>query len=139
MILTSWYWWLYVGDNFFGVGDSISMLVMKTAKTVTNISKLSATHFVSNIDVAHIKSYPFRLIFRFNFRQKVSSWNCRESLQQWNGWAPNNFRKMLFHDFRRLAKFRECWVCWEYIVCFQIFSKTFYNTNILESHSRIFR
>jgi len=63
---------------------------------------------------------------------------CKESLQQLNCWVLNYFRKMLFHDFRRLAKFRECWVCWEYIVCFQIFSKTFYITNILESHSRIF-
>ena len=61
--------------QFLGIGDGISilvtsfefgptllvpdandkikrMLVTKTAKTVTNISRLSPTHFVSNIDVA---------------------------------------------------------------------------------------
>ena len=66
MLMTLWCWWLTVGDNFGGywcptlmlrdayVNANVKrMLVTEMTKTVTNILKLSPTHFVSNIRQKH--------------------------------------------------------------------------------------
>ena len=90
MLVTSGCWWLYLGDNFWILVTEFRywwhlldvdaqrlcyerMLVTKTAKTVTNISKLSATHFVSNIRHQHRCRREWAIeTFQKKYRLKVS-------------------------------------------------------------------
>ena len=50
VMLVTWRWWQFPK---FNLGDILWMLVTKMANTVTNSSKLSSTHYVSNIGQQH--------------------------------------------------------------------------------------
>ena len=58
-------WW----QNYY-VGDFFIMLTILCIKSVTNISKLSPTHFVSNIHHQHRCSLDWALILARNASQK---------------------------------------------------------------------
>ena len=74
MLMTSGSWWLYVGDNFRVLVTKFRYwwhLLDVGTKTVTNISKLSPTYFVSNILHQHRCSPNTRIpemssIFKFH-------------------------------------------------------------------------